>query len=94
MGCAERLERLLALSLSAQGRRGVRGTEGGGRRARDGVSGRLLRETMLFGVDARAVRECFTGGIEALGQSGARSGLIRFTASAEYEFGHSLKWGG
>lgn len=43
--------------FSAQGRRGVRGTEGVGRRARDGVSELRLREARLFGIDARAVRE-------------------------------------
>ena len=80
-----------AANTARGGRWGVLGTEGAGCRARDGASGPLLREALLFEIYARTARECFSGGIEALGQSGARRWLTRFTASAEYEFGYSLK---
>lgn len=56
-GRAERVERLQALLLFRAGAWGVCGAEEAGSRARDGVSGRFLREALLFGMDERAARE-------------------------------------
>lgn len=56
-GCVRRLERLHALTLFRAGAAGCSRDGRGRASARDGVSGLLLREAMLFGMDERAARE-------------------------------------